>query len=207
MEEENSDVAEEVTAEEDNLAIDDEWEARAGEPNRGPETENGEDLEGLREFEPEEGHEDEDGVVEELERRESPAPENREERPESVEETGERSHWNGVVFERRQNQRVSRISAAVDRRIPAKIVNEINAMAREWSAGIGPSGNGRRYSPMIGYGSIGTLRSTAAPTGNRLASETSSSSSSAMFSSLTGREHHQRNQTINPTPPSPILLF
>lgn len=38
MEEENSDVAEEVTAEEDNLAIDDEWEARAGEPNRGPET-------------------------------------------------------------------------------------------------------------------------------------------------------------------------
>nr|GMC99298.1 hypothetical protein CTI12_AA382470 [Ipomoea batatas] len=145
MEEENSDVAEEVTAEEDNLAIDDEWEARAGEPNRGPETENGEDLEGLREFEPEEGHEDEDGVVEELERRESPAPENREERPESMEETGERSHWNGVVFERRQNQRVSRISAAVDRRIPAKIVNEINAMAREWSAGIGPSGNGRRW--------------------------------------------------------------
>lgn len=42
----------------------------------------------------------------------------------------QRSHWKGVL-ERRQNQRVSRISAAEERRIPAEIKAEIRAMERE----------------------------------------------------------------------------
>lgn len=47
-------------------------------------------------------------------------------------------------MERRQNHRVSRISAAVERRIPAKMVAEIRDMARLWVAGRGPRGTGRR---------------------------------------------------------------
>ncbi|GJU54235.1 hypothetical protein Tco_1227949 [Tanacetum coccineum] len=43
-----------------------------------------------------------------------------------------------------KNQRVSRISAAAEKRIPVKIVREIRAMKREWRAGIGPNGTGRR---------------------------------------------------------------
>lgn len=54
----------------------------------------------------------------------------------------QRSHWNGVL-ERRQNHRVSRISAAEERVMPAKMVKEIRAMARLWKAGMGPSGTGR----------------------------------------------------------------
>lgn len=46
-------------------------------------------MEGLGEFEPHEGHEDQDGVVEELEEGEFPATEDGEEGAEGVEETGE----------------------------------------------------------------------------------------------------------------------
>lgn len=49
-----------------------------------------------------------------------------------------------MVLVLRQNQRVSRISAAAEKRIPVKIVREIRAMKRECRAGIGPRGTGRR---------------------------------------------------------------
>lgn len=53
------------------------------------------------------------------------------------------SHWK-VVLERRQNQRVSRISAAAERNIPVKMVADIRAIVRLWRAGMGPRGTGRR---------------------------------------------------------------
>lgn len=55
----------------------------------------------------------------------------------------QRSHWNGVVLERRQDQRVSRISAAAEKMVPVKMVAEIRAMERLWSAGMGPNETGR----------------------------------------------------------------
>ena len=51
----------------------------------------------------------------------------------------QRSHCRGVL-ERRQNHRVSLISAAAERRMPAKIVAEMRDMERLWTAGNGPRG-------------------------------------------------------------------
>lgn len=51
----------------------------------------------------------------------------------------QKSHWNGVVLVRRKNQRVSPISEADERRIPAKIVADMMDMERLWMAGMGPS--------------------------------------------------------------------
>jgi len=51
----------------------------------------------------------------------------------------QRSHCKGVL-ERGQNHRVSRISAAEERRMPAKIVAETRDMERLWTAGNGPRG-------------------------------------------------------------------
>lgn len=48
-----------------------------------------------------------------------------------------------VVFVRRQNHRVSRISAAVEKSKPMKMKAEINATVRLWIAGMGPSGTRR----------------------------------------------------------------
>ena len=42
----------------------------------------------------------------------------------------QRSHWKGV-FDRRQNHRVSRISATEERRMPAEMRVEIRAMERQ----------------------------------------------------------------------------
>lgn len=44
------------------------------------------------------------------------------------------------MWVRRQDQLVSRISAAVERRMPTKVTTEIKVIARLWMAGIGPSG-------------------------------------------------------------------
>lgn len=94
-------VAHNVAAQKQDLAADHEGEARAGEPDGGPEAvpvddgvdgggeEDGEDLEGLGKFEPEEGHEDEDGLVEEAEEGEVAAAQDGEVGPEGVEEAGE----------------------------------------------------------------------------------------------------------------------
>ncbi|VFQ91547.1 unnamed protein product [Cuscuta campestris] len=44
----------------------------------------------------------------------------------------QRSHWNGVVMDWRQNHLVSQISAAAERRILVKMVREMRVMEREW---------------------------------------------------------------------------
>ena len=63
-------MANQVAAKQNDLAVDDEWEARARQPNRGPETvpvnhgvqqsrqQNRENLKRLRKLEPEKAHED-----------------------------------------------------------------------------------------------------------------------------------------------------
>ncbi|PON37451.1 hypothetical protein PanWU01x14_320400, partial [Parasponia andersonii] len=97
----HADVAGHVAAEQRDLARDDEGEARAAEAEGGPEAvavdgcvgerggEYGEHLERLGELEPEERHEGEDRVVEELAKRQPAAPYDGEERAEHVEEAGE----------------------------------------------------------------------------------------------------------------------
>ena len=92
-----------VAGEEDDLAADDEGEVAAGggQSDGGPEPvavdggvdecggENGKDLKGLGEFEPEERYEGEDGVVEELGDGEAAPPDDGEKGAEHVEEAGE----------------------------------------------------------------------------------------------------------------------
>lgn len=56
----------------------------------------------------------------------------------------QRSHWKGVVRDRRHDHRVSRISAAEERNVPEKMVAEMRAMQRECAAGMGPRGRGRQ---------------------------------------------------------------
>lgn len=51
----------------------------------------------------------------------------------------QRSHWIGVL-DRRHHQRVSRISANEDKRMPAKITAEVIDINRLWITGIGPRG-------------------------------------------------------------------
>ena len=70
VQEENPQMANQVAAKQNDLAVDDEWEARAGQPNRGPEAvpvnhgvqqrrqQNRENLKRLRKLEPKEAHED-----------------------------------------------------------------------------------------------------------------------------------------------------
>ena len=94
-------MANQVAAKQNDLAVDDEWEARAGQPNRGPEAvpvnhgvqqrrqQNRENLKRLRKLEPEEAHEDQDRVVEETKESEFPSTEDSEECAEEVEETRE----------------------------------------------------------------------------------------------------------------------
>lgn len=93
LQQENPNVASQVASEQNRLAVDHEGETGAGQPdsdaepvgvNHGVEQSGGEygqDLEGLGEFEPQEGHEDEDGLVEEVEEGQPPAAENCEECP------------------------------------------------------------------------------------------------------------------------------
>lgn len=97
----DADMAHQVAPEEHDLAVRDEREARDGQPDGGPEPvpvhggvdergrEDGEDLERLRELEPEEGDASEGGVVEELREGEAAAAEDGEEGAEHVEEAGE----------------------------------------------------------------------------------------------------------------------
>lgn len=85
MEEEDADVARHIASEERDLAVEDEGKARAGQAYGGPEAvgvnegvdeggeEDGQDLKGLREFQPEEGSESGDGVVQEVEKRQPAA--------------------------------------------------------------------------------------------------------------------------------------
>ncbi|KAI3813309.1 hypothetical protein L1987_18029 [Smallanthus sonchifolius] len=45
----------------------------------------------------------------------------------------------------KDNHHVSRISAAADKRMPVKMVAEMRAIEREWTAGIGPRGTVRLW--------------------------------------------------------------
>lgn len=93
LQQENPNVASQVASEQNRLTVDHEGETGAGQPDSDPEPvgvnhgveqsggEYGQDLEGLGEFEPQEGHEDEDGLVEEVEEGQPPAAENCEECP------------------------------------------------------------------------------------------------------------------------------
>lgn len=93
LQQENPNVASQVASKQNHLAIDHERETRAGQPDSDPEPipinhrveqtggEYGQDLERLRKLEPQEGHEDEDGLVEEVEEGQPPAAENCEECP------------------------------------------------------------------------------------------------------------------------------
>ncbi|GAB2282521.1 hypothetical protein Dimus_017062 [Dionaea muscipula] len=94
-------MAGQVAPQKHHLAAHHEREARAGKPDRRPEPvpvhhgghqrgeDDPEDLKRLGELEPQEGHEDEDGVVEQLEKGHPPPAEDGEEAAEDVEEAGE----------------------------------------------------------------------------------------------------------------------
>lgn len=94
-------MANQVEAEQQLLAVHHEHRTDGGQSDLGPETvrvdrrvdegrdENGEDLKGLGEFEPEKGGDDQDRVVEETEPAEASAAEDRKEGAEEVEEAGE----------------------------------------------------------------------------------------------------------------------
>ncbi|CAI0429321.1 unnamed protein product [Linum tenue] len=104
MKQQNSDVADQIPSEQSNLAIEHKGEAGAGQPDCGPEPvpvnrrinhggeHDSEDLETLREFEPEEGNDGEDDVVEELAEDEAAGGEDGEEGAEHVDESGEVVH-------------------------------------------------------------------------------------------------------------------
>lgn len=101
MEQEHCAVAHQIAGEQDDLAIDDEGEAGAGQADGRPETvavddgvdergeQNPDDLERLRELQPEEGDADGDGVAEQLEVRDFPVAEEGDEGADGVEEAGE----------------------------------------------------------------------------------------------------------------------
>jgi len=85
VEEEDADVARHIASEERDLAVEDEGEAGAAQAYGGPEPvgvnegvdqcgeEDGQDLKGLRELQPEEGGQSGDGVVQEVEKRQPAA--------------------------------------------------------------------------------------------------------------------------------------
>ncbi|KAH6826829.1 hypothetical protein C2S53_013027 [Perilla frutescens var. hirtella] len=99
MQEEHAYVAHQITAQQRQLAAHHEREAGAGQPDRRPEPvavdhgvnqrsqQNRQNLERLREFQPQKRHEDQNRVVEQLEEGELPVSENGDERTERVEET------------------------------------------------------------------------------------------------------------------------
>lgn len=101
MQKQNADVGGGVAEQEDEVAVHHERESGRAESHVGAEPvgvddgepeggeENREDLKRLREFEPEERHADEDGVVEEVEEREAAPPKHGEVGAEDVEEAGE----------------------------------------------------------------------------------------------------------------------
>ncbi|KAH6832161.1 hypothetical protein C2S53_007439 [Perilla frutescens var. hirtella] len=101
VEQEHCAVAHQIAAQEDDLAVEDEREARARQPDRRPEPvavdggvderrqQDSDHLKGLRELEPEERHEYGDGVAEQLEEGDLPVAEDGDERPDGVEEAGE----------------------------------------------------------------------------------------------------------------------
>lgn len=82
MQQQDTHMWHQVAAQKHDLAVHHEWKTRAGQPDCRPEPvpvyhginqrrkDDGEDLEGLGELEPEKRHEGEDGVVEELAERE-----------------------------------------------------------------------------------------------------------------------------------------
>lgn len=94
-------MANQVASEQNSLAIHHKREASSGQPYGGPEPvpinhgvdQSGQqyrqDLERLRKLQPDEGHEDENGLVEEREKRQLSAAKNGEECAEQVEEAGE----------------------------------------------------------------------------------------------------------------------
>ena len=101
VQQEHPNMAHHVATQQRDLAIEHKGEARAPKPNRGPEPvpvhqgvhqggeEDGEDLKGLGELEPEEGHKGGDGVIEDLEKRQPATSQDGEECGEHVEEAGE----------------------------------------------------------------------------------------------------------------------
>ncbi|CAL5373100.1 unnamed protein product [Camellia sinensis] len=101
MKQKHTHMAQNITTEKNNLTSDHKGETSTGQTNGSPKSvainkrvnrggnENGKNLKRLREFEPEEGHEDENGVVEEAEEGEVAGAEDGEEGAESVEEAGE----------------------------------------------------------------------------------------------------------------------
>ncbi|KAI8025394.1 Rac-like GTP-binding protein RAC1 [Camellia lanceoleosa] len=101
MKQKHTHMAQNITTEKNNLTSDHKGETSTGQTNGNPKSvainkrvnrgdnENGKNLKRLREFKPKEGHEDENGVVEEAKEGEVAAAEDGEEGAESVEEARE----------------------------------------------------------------------------------------------------------------------